>query len=209
MSLPVGTAYQVVGANSGATALTNLTISGTANQVTVGTSGTTITLSLPQSINTTANITLGSITFSPTTSGIVGTTTNNDAAAGKVGEYVSSSVAINAVSLSTATAANVTSISLTAGDWDVRGNIVYSPSGTTSITLMNGGISSTSATLPATNLYVGWAGSATVPPGLLGFEQAQQRFSLSGTTTIYLVTSATFTVSTLTAGGTLTARRVR
>lgn len=195
-----------------------VTLSGTALPVANGGTGTTTSTGSTNVVLSTSPTlvtpvlgaaTATSLTFSPTTGGIVGTTTNNNVSAGSVGEYVSSSVSITNVSLSSATAANVTSISLTAGDWDVRGNIVYSPSGTTSVTLVNGGINTTTATLPATNLYVGWAGSATVPPGLFGYEQAEQRLSLSGTTTVFLVTSVSFGVSTLTAGGTLSARRVR
>ena len=62
----------------------------------------------------------GNATFAGTvtpTGGIVGTTTNNNAAAGCVGEYVSSAIEYaSRVSLTTSTPANVTSISLTAGD---------------------------------------------------------------------------------------------
>jgi len=64
MSLPVGTAYQIIGANSGATALTNLTLAGTANQVAVGTAGSTITLSTPQNIGTGSSPTFAGLTLS-------------------------------------------------------------------------------------------------------------------------------------------------
>jgi hypothetical protein len=51
-----------------------------------------------------------------------GTATNDSAAAGDVGEYVSSVIATgSATSFTTATAKNITSISPTAGDWDVQG----------------------------------------------------------------------------------------
>ena len=57
---------------------------------------------------------------------IIGTTTNDDAAAGKIGEYQSAGIGFgSAISLTTATPANVTSISLTAGDWDVSGVIYF------------------------------------------------------------------------------------
>src|SRR5690349_16625741 len=64
---------------------------------------------------------------------LAGTATNDDAAAGKIGEYIESEVLSgSAVSLTTNTAANITSISLTAGDWDVWGAAVYQlGSGTT------------------------------------------------------------------------------
>lgn len=143
------------------------------------------------------------------THGITGTATNDSAPANVVGEYISASAAVSAVSLSSATAANVTSISLSAGDWDVSGVVVLSPSGTTTYTQIYAAISSTSATLPSTSLYAGWAGSTQTPPALIGTTVATQRFSLSTTTTIYLVAQCSFGVSTMTAGGFLRARRMR
>jgi len=51
---------------------------------------------------------------------LIGTTTNDNAAAGQVGEYVSSTITGGAsVALTPGVATNITSISLTAGDWDV------------------------------------------------------------------------------------------
>ena len=76
-------------------------------------------------------------------SGVVGVTTNSNATTGYVGEYISSQVAVaSAVALTTATPANVTSISLTAGDWDVDGVIDLNLSGATT-TDWTSGISTT------------------------------------------------------------------
>ena len=62
--------------------------------------------------------------------GLAGVTTNSNAAAGIVGEYISSSIASgSAVSLTTGVSANVTSISLTAGDWEVYGQGFRRPAG--------------------------------------------------------------------------------
>ena len=53
------------------------------------------------------------------TPNLVGVTSASNAAAGSVGEIISALVAVGSpVSLVNATAKNVTSISLTAGDWD-------------------------------------------------------------------------------------------
>jgi hypothetical protein len=58
----------------------------------------------------------------PAVGQIPGTATNDDAAAGKLGEIISSNIVVgSAVSLTTNTPANITSLSLTAGDWDVWG----------------------------------------------------------------------------------------
>lgn len=56
-----GTAYQLVGTNSGATQDVYLTLSGTANQININKTGTTITLSTPQNIDTTASPTFASV----------------------------------------------------------------------------------------------------------------------------------------------------
>jgi len=135
----------------------------------------------------------------------VGTTTNNNAAAGSVGEFVSSVIASgSAVSYSTGTPKDMTSISLTAGDWDVWGNIFFIVGG--AMTASNGWISATSATLPDVSLAVGINVTGL---GSSGFTMPMQRFSLSGTTTIYISAQFTFSTSTVTACGGIYARRIR
>lgn len=62
-----------------------------------------------------------------TTPNIVGVTNGSNAAAGSVGEYVTASP--TGISLTTGTTINLTSISLTAGDWDVSGAVEFSPAG--------------------------------------------------------------------------------
>ena len=141
-----------------------------------------------------------------------GTNTNDNAAAGQVGEYVESTVlAGSAVSLTSPNSSNVTTISLTAGDWDVSGVVVFSGAAGTQTTAALGGISTTSATLPAagnaghavwSSLTIITAFSSSVSPGPV-------RMSLSGTTTVYLVAAAVFTTSTQSAYGHIHARRVR
>jgi hypothetical protein len=152
----------------------------------------------------------GAITPSQT-AGIVGTTTNNNANAGSVGEYISQSVpAGSEVPLTTITPKNVASITLSAGDWDVTGNIGFDPAGTTITQNFRGGISTTSATLPlagdATLFYVAppsnAGAGADMPTGTL-------RLSLATPTTVYLVAQSQFTTSTSAAYGYIGARRRR
>jgi hypothetical protein len=145
------------------------------------------------------------------TAGIVGTTTNNNANAGSVGEYVSSTVVSgSAVAATTGVAVNVTSISLTAGDWDVAGNVAVAPAGSTVVQTLQGGISTTSATQPsiATGASFQMPGIPTAGTGASG-SLAPFRESLSGTTTIFLVCTTVFTTSTNGCYGTIRARRVR
>ncbi len=63
---------------------------------------------------------------------ITGVINGSDASPGVIGEEKVSTILIgSAVSLTTATAANITSITLTAGDWDLSAGIVFTASGAT------------------------------------------------------------------------------
>lgn len=143
---------------------------------------------------------------------IKGTNTNNNAAAGDVGEYIESTIGLgSAVSLTTGVVANITSISLTAGDWDVSGVIIMDSGATTNVTRVMCGINSTSATVDVTKGYYSHIHSGYVPGSgqFRGMPLNTSRFSLSATTTIYLLALSNFTVSTCSAYGTISARRVR
>ena len=140
-----------------------------------------------------------------------GTSTSDNATAGNIGELIESSIASgSAVSMTTATPANITSISLTAGDWDVWGNVWITLNGGTTTTQLIGAINTTSATLPTapgagayTQLNTGTVGQPW------GWPAGQRRISISGTTTVYLVGQASFSGSTLSMYGYIGARRVR
>lgn len=152
------------------------------------------------------------LAFSPSTGGIVGTTTNNNTNAGNVGEYIESDVLSgSAVSLTTGAPANLTSISLTAGDWDVGGAVVFVPAGTTTVSALAASTSTTSATFataPNKGAYFGLTLPFTTGQGQIA-PLGNRRYSVSGTTTVFAVVQASFGVSTMTAYGTLWARRRR
>ncbi len=167
---------------------------------------------------------LASLAFSPTTGGILGTTTNDNTDAGNVGEYVESIVLIgSAVSLVSATAKTVTSIDLDAGDWDCWGEVFFTGGGTTRFTELAGGISVTNntlATVPSTNgsfhvnratIEAGPATTAWVvgTNSTSSCSLSPNRQLLSGTTTVYLIARAAFSVSTAAAYGKICARRRR
>jgi hypothetical protein len=152
--------------------------------------------------------------------GVKGTATNNNAGAGFVGEYVSSSILSNAaVSLATTTVKDVTSISLTAGDWDVWGCVALTGGSTTTLRVISGWLSTASATFPATSpesadngfglLYNGANDTIFVNWGNPQVSLTPKRFSLASTTTIYMSTLAIFSVSTCSAFGFIGARRRR
>ncbi len=145
--------------------------------------------------------------FTPSGSQIIGTNTNDNAPAGYVGEYVESIIpAVSAVPLASTTSNDVTSISLTAGDWEVSGNTNFIQGGVNG-TSFNGWISDTSATFPDSSL-VSYITNST-PLGSVGFTVPTRRFSLTSTTTIYLSAECTFATLTSAVCGGLTARRVR
>lgn len=166
----------------------------------------------------------GAKTFSAAiipSAGITGTTTNDSAAAGIVGELLTQSrLRSAAASLTTTATLNVTAtaLSLTAGDWDVEAIIGVTPGAGTSLTTLDVGISLASATFPATDtIGVPTAGesrakfssAANVLGTDLTLQTVKTRISLSGTASVYLVANATFSVSTLTVYGSISARRVR
>ena len=141
---------------------------------------------------------------------IPGTSTNDNAGSGRVGEYVSDSVT-SPVSLSSGVAADIGSVILSAGDWDVWGNLVTGPAGTTTQSNIKAWISTASATdpgAPNNGAYVDLqtaiaAGlSQCLPVGMT-------RISLAATTTVRLSASVAFAISTLGAYGFIGARRAR
>jgi hypothetical protein len=139
----------------------------------------------------------------------LGTTTNDSASAGNVGEVVFSAIASgSAVSLTNNTASNITSISLTAGDWDVWANANFSGTSAT-VTQKEAGIGSTSATLPTDGTEVYSGEQTTTTTAIDSITLTKKRFSLSTTTTIYLVGKSNFSAGTMTGFGSLHARRVR
>ena len=138
-----------------------------------------------------------------------GTTTNDNAETGRVGEYVSANVASgSAILIPNNTASNVTSISLTAGDWDVNGNVGFVMTGNCSV--VEAYITTTSATRPAppnagafNELSGPSFGNGTVlPTGVM-------RLSLNSTTTVYLGTAVLATTGTVSVYGFIGARRAR
>lgn len=152
------------------------------------------------------------LTCDPTTGEVIrrGTNTNNNAAAGYIGEYIESNVNTATNAAATGTFGDLASISLTAGDWTVTGLIVWALNGAT-MSQTQLGISTTSGNsstglTKGTNFVdqliptSGTDSSACIP---------SYRISLSATTTVYLKYRATFTVGTPQAVGSIRARRER
>jgi len=176
--------------------------------ITAPATGATLTISDGATLTITSSTSIGAGQYT-------GTSTNDSAAAGLLGEYVVSTIASgSAVSLTNNTDANVTSISLTAGDWDVRGLVTFTGGGTTNVTgALIGGINTTSATLPTpgpgySNVFALSTGTFA-SDGAITAQIVPMRLSLNATTTVYLIARAVFTTSTCSAYGSISARRVR
>lgn len=141
--------------------------------------------------------------------GLNGTTTNDNAATGYVGELITSSVttATN-VPGATTVFGNLTSISLTAGDWDVDAMVVYSLNAATGVNFARAAVTTTSA------------GSGTLGDTLIdgppptssynsGLTIARKRFSVASTTTLYLTGATQYSSGNPQYVCRLSARRVR
>jgi hypothetical protein len=242
----------------------------------------------------------GNIAFSPTTAGVTGTTTNDSAAAGTVGEFiqsqsragaatvtisnaspavvthtahgmtaainngsvvnftnsggalntglaasqayfitiidpntykVSSSLAnfaagtfVNTSSagsgtqtanynsaLTTGVVTDIGGIVLTAGDWEVSGNIIYTFAASTVNQAVLAAIGTASATVPAASQLnsFNFGSTGVVPNGGFTMSTPVVRLSLSGTQIAYLEGLCNFTTSTVAAIGNIRARRAR
>lgn len=146
-----------------------------------------------------------------TTPFISGATSGACPGAGYIGQCLSSNVGSgSSVSLTSVTPANVTSISLTAGNWRVGGNVCYTPGASTSSAFNEATVNTVSASLPtnpgqgATNILtaaiVASNGDFCMPVG-------ETFYTVSSTTTVYLIAFSGFSTSTMRAYGYLYAIR--
>jgi hypothetical protein len=152
------------------------------------------------------------ITGSVNSSQVLGTTAVGSAPSGFIGEFLSANSAGVAVGSSGAFV-TVTSISLTAGDWDVEGTNSLVTGGTTAGTIISGGISLNPTSEDSqTNGGVFDAFGTLVASSTYLSPTGKRRINVSTTTTVYLVGSTTYTVAGGATWGTnsfIGARRVR
>lgn len=153
----------------------------------------------------------GNFVNSASGKGLAGTGAADNADAGVVGEYVvSTNTTLTA--MTAAVGQDVTSISLTPGDWDVSGTMGFTPSATTTITNLKGSITATSATYndnPTTSISDYYAAIVSGISTTFYKPMPKVRVSIASTTTIYLVGLAVFGISNLYVTGSIRARRVR
>lgn len=144
---------------------------------------------------------------------IPGDATGGNATAGNIGEFQTASAAGTAVPLTSGTAANCVTLSLTSGDWMVSGNVLYMGTGSTTILFAEGAVGSASATrvfVDSTSFYganITYFGSVNG----LGFNVGAPpvRISLASSGNAYLIGYLNFGASTATCGGKIRAWRIR
>lgn len=159
-----------------------------------------------------ASLIADTINLNGTTLNLQGTATNDNAAAGKYGEYLEANRALGSIlSLTTGVIADITTLSLTAGDWDVSGCALFVAGPSTSVTGLRCSIALVTSTLDQTvGRTAGLTMAASVvgiPPNALATKTL--RFSLAATTTLYFTAKADFTISTMGVYGHISARRAR
>lgn len=153
----------------------------------------------------------GSVVFStaPTLNqpNIVGVTNGSSAAAGSVGQIISSTVSL--VSLANATPTNVTSVSLTAGQWSCSGAIEFIPATSTITSAMLGSLSTVSATMGGVGARFELLVPFTTGAPVQSFPTPVVPINVSTTTTLFAVAQANFTTSTQTSNASISCLRVR
>ncbi len=195
--------------------------SGTATAISVSAGGTlVITGGGVSSTNTNAISGAGTLNYSSiafSNSSLINTTTQfggvaqgiqfQAPSAGFLGEQIRATVTqAAAITLTTLTSANVTSISLTAGIWDVSGVICYGNGATgnsfaSAITSVSAGLGT------AGDNGIGGTASPTALQDM-SYTIPSFRFTLTATTTIYLVAFAAVVAGTMKAYGRISGTRV-
>lgn len=122
---------------------------------------------------------------------IPGTTTNDNASAGNIGEYQTATA--SSIAQVSGTATDIVSKSLTAGDWDCTGDIQTNTAGN-----IGGGsawISTTSATDPGFPNGGAYYTANVQASTNVRINVGTIRVSIASTTTVFLSTNFTYTVS--------------
>lgn len=127
-----------------------------------------------------------------------------------VGSVLSSSIATgSAVALTTATAANVTSVTLTPGVWSINGVIIFKPASATS-SVFEGTIGTVTATMSTTvPQFTSFTYAAVTSSALLTQQMPTQTVTITTNTTYFLVAKQTFSAGTSAAYGDLRAVRIQ
>lgn len=201
----VTSAFSAANIATGTLTAANVVVSGTVTSAHVRTGSVIATGTV-----TAADIVATGTIKPASTGGIIGTATNDNANAGSFGEYAFAQVlSAAAVNLTSGTALTVTGVNLTAGDWDVSGDVAFNLIGITTLTNIAVAISVTTNTMPGVD------GGETLLATTFTTGQTQVlhtplvRATLNANTPYYLVARSAFAVSSNSVSGMIRARRVR
>lgn len=176
---------------------------GAANQIVV-------TQSAPQQITLSLSPTL----VLPGAPALPGVTNGSNAAAGYIGEYVTTGAMTSGVSMPSTELTTLASLVLQPGDWDVGGSMSFTGNAALILAWAKGGLSSSGTLLGAYEYLTQVYGADTA----IGVERApypilvpvpMRRFSIPTAFTAYITAQANYSAGVLTAGGAIWARRVR
>jgi len=147
-----------------------------------------------------------------------GVIVNDNASSGIIGEYIEQLLPLaSAVSVSSGTPTQVTSLSLTAGDWEVGGIVVQINGSGANFQILGGFLVNNGGATPtgtANTMYWGSStafsqGASTIPVAASTLPLKPIRVTLSATTQINLMANSTFASGSVSAYGMIHARRVR
>lgn len=141
------------------------------------------------------------------TNGVGGTTTDDDAPAGMIGEYLENVATFGGMTSNVIS--DIGTISLTAGDWDVWANVGFSIGVGASMTKAVAWVNTVSAALPAVERAIGTFGGSINGTFLYQIPTGSLRVSIAATTTIYMSALSVFTGGSVSSQGVLMARRAR
>jgi hypothetical protein len=136
--------------------------------------------------------------------GIKGNALGTAMQAGSIGETMTATG--TAVALTTATTAQIATVSPTIGSWDIFSECTFNPAASTTSTITQAGTHTTTAVLPAAPLYT-LMPIALAANTSISYAVPTQHVTIGGTTPYYVNAQATFAVSTMTATCTITAVR--
>lgn len=133
----------------------------------------------------------------------LGIASNAAASTGNIGEVVTASG--SGVALSNGGVVNVCSITLSAGDWDVRGNVTFGNAGLTTYSLLQAGWSLTNGAMANhQQIQINFQNGDS---NLLNTQTGQ--LLLNASTSFWLVAGSSFSGGSPTCSGTIQARRMR
>ena len=132
-----------------------------------------------------------------------GVTDGSDATAGQIGEYLTASSS-GAVTPGSGGINNIATLALTAGDWDVQGNVIFNP--TAGVTYAACSVSTASGAIGPIATRVPGA----IPPRSYGLERvAAWGRDVAAATTVYLTAQTAFSSGSMSVTGAIWARRMR